>query len=135
MNSTRSLICFLAASLTACGATDSQTTQSMDLGAEVTLAPGGSAAFKPASIVVQFVGIAEDSRCPRDATCMWAGEVKTLLSIRNTRQQAIRHEVLEGEHVMSGEYRVTVVRVRPEPVASAKIPPETYRATLQLQKH
>ena len=34
---------------------------------------------------------------------MWAGEVKALVSIRNTKQQATRHEILEGEHAVSGD--------------------------------
>jgi hypothetical protein len=134
MTRTRALICFFAAALTSCGTTDSQTAQSVDPGAEVTLAPGASAAFKPVGIVVLFIGVAADSRCPLDATCMWAGEVKVQLSIRNARQPPTRHEVIEGEYAVSGDYRITVLRVRPERVASAKIPPEDYRATLQLQK-
>ena len=92
------------------------------------------AAFNPAGIVVQFVGITSDSRCPRDVTCMWAGEVKVQLSVRNAQQPPTRHEILEGEHAVTGDYRLTVVRVRPEPVTSAKISPEDYRATLKLQK-
>jgi hypothetical protein len=128
------LICFLAGALSSCGATNSQTVQSVDLGAEVTLAPGSSAAFKPAGIIVQFVAVTADSRCARDATCMWVGEAKVQLSIRNAQQPPTRHEILEGEHAVSGDYRITVVRVRPIPVASGKIPPEDYRATLQMEK-
>lgn len=127
-------ICFFAVALTSCSARDLQTAQSVDLGAEVTLAPGSSAEFKPAGVVVQFVGITTDSRCPQDVICMWAGEVKVQLSIRLARQPPTSYEILEGEHAHSGDYRVTVVRVRPEPIASAKIPPKDYRAALQLQK-
>ena len=126
------LCCFLVAALASCGASNSPL--SMELGTEVTLSPGASAAFKPADVVVQFVGVAADSRCPRDATCMWAGEVKAIFSIRNARQPPARHEIVEGEHISSGDYRITLVRVLPEPVASARIPPESYRATLLLQK-
>jgi hypothetical protein len=126
--------CFFAMALASCGATQSPKPQSIELGAEVTLAPGASAAFKPAGIVVQFVGVAADSRCPRDVTCMWAGEVKAIISIRNAQQPPVRHEMLEGGHSTSGDYRVTLVRVLPEPVASAKIPAQDYRATLQFQK-
>ena len=126
--------CFFAAALASCGAANSPALQSIEPGAEVTLAPGASAAFKPADLVVQFVGVATDSRCPRDVTCMWAGEVKVILSIRNAQQPPARHEILEGGQAASGDYHITVVRVLPEPVASTKIPPENYRATLQLQK-
>ena len=126
------LCCFLVAALASCGASNSPL--SMELGTEVTLSPGASAAFKPADIVVEFVGVAADSRCPRDVTCMWAGEVKAIFSIRNARQPPARHEIVEGKYASSGEYRITLVRVLPEPVASTRIPPENYRATLLLQK-
>ncbi|HEY0939746.1 MAG TPA: hypothetical protein VGE08_06590 [Steroidobacter sp.] len=128
------LSCFFVATLTSCGTAVSQAAQPVDLGAEVMLAPGESASFRSAGIVVQFLGVTKDSRCPRDTTCMWAGDAAVLLSIRNPRQAPIRHEVLEGEHVIAGDYLITVVRVQPEPVAPAKIPQESYRATLQLQK-
>ncbi|MDY6948446.1 MAG: hypothetical protein SXG53_22325 [Pseudomonadota bacterium] len=126
--------CFFVAVLASCGSGDSSPPQSIDLGAEVTLAPGAAAAFKPAGIVVQFVSVVTDSRCPREVTCMWAGEVKVLLSIQDSQQPPRRQEILEGGHVVSGDYRVTVVRVQPEPASSGKIPRESYRATLQLQK-
>ena len=128
------LSCFFVATLAGCGTTDSQAAEPVDLGAQVTLAPGGSASFRSAGIVVQFLGVTKDSRCPRDTTCMWAGDATVLLSIRNPRQSPMRHEVLEGEHVIAGDYLITVVRVQPEPVASARIPQESYRGTLQLQK-
>jgi hypothetical protein len=134
MTRTAALGCFFAAVLASCGSGNSPPPQPIDLGAEVTLAPGASAAYAPAGIVVQFVSVVADSRCPRDVTCMWAGEVKALVSIQDTRQPPTRHEILEGGHAISGDYRLTVVRVQPEPVSSGKIPPESYRATLQLRK-
>lgn len=134
MTRIRALICFLAVALTSCGATNPETVHSADQGAEVTLAPGAATAFKPAGIVIQFVGVTVDSRCPRDTTCMWAGEVKVLVSVRNSRQSPTRHEILEGEHADGSNYSIAVVRVQPLPVASAKIPADQYRATLKLQK-
>jgi predicted deacylase len=125
---------FFVAMLAGCGTTDSQAAQPADLGAEVTLAPGASASFKSSNVIVQFMGVTKDSRCPRGTTCMWAGDVTVLLSIRSPRQSPVRYEVMEGERVIAGDYLITVVKVLPEPVASARIPQESYRATLQLQK-
>lgn len=134
MTRTAALSCFFAAVLASCGSDNSPPPQPIDLGADVTLAPGASATYRPAGIVVQFVSVVTDSRCPRDVTCMWAGEVKVLLSIQSNQKPPTRHELLEAGHAISGDYRVTVVRVQPEPVSSGRIPPENYRATLQLQK-
>lgn len=127
------LSCFFAAVSTSCGRGSAPGAQSVDLGNEVTLAPGASVTYTPAKVVVELVGVVTDSRCPRDVTCMWAGEVKVLVSIRDNEKPPTRHEISEGGHEIAGDYRLSVVRVQPEPVASGKIPPESYRATLLLQ--
>ena len=62
---------------------------------------------------VRFVAVTEDSRCPRDVTCIWAGEVKVQLEIQESSKAASKVEILEGASTVAGAYRVTVVRVEP----------------------
>ena len=83
---------------------------------------------------VRFVAVTEDSRCPRDATCIWAGEVKVQLEIQQSSQVASQVEILEGGSTVAGVYRVTLVRVEPQPVSTARIAPQDYRATLKIDK-
>ena len=83
---------------------------------------------------VRFVAVTEDSRCPRDVTCIWAGEVKVQLEIQQASKAASQVELLEGGSTVAGEYRVTLVRVEPQPTSTAKIAPQDYRATLKIDK-
>jgi hypothetical protein len=115
-----------------CGAAPSQELRSVELGAQFTLAPGTSVSVKAAKMEVRFVAVTEDSRCPRDVTCIWAGEVKVQLEILETAKAASQVEVLEGGSTVAGEYRVTLVRVEPQPMSTARIAPQDYRAALKI---
>ena len=46
----------------------------IDLGQETTMPPGQSISIKNEDLQIKFLGVADDSRCPRDATCVWEGE-------------------------------------------------------------
>jgi hypothetical protein len=116
-----------------CGAVPSQELQTVDLGAQFTLAPGATVFVKNAGIKVRFIAVIEDSRCPLDVTCIWAGEVKVQLEIDDTRATSPL-EIIEGGSAAAGGYRVTVVRVEPQPVSTARIAPQAYRVTLTMDK-
>lgn len=131
---TRVAAIFTCLALAGCSAAPSQGLQTVDLGAEVTLAPGATFAVKSAGLSVRFVAVIEDSRCPRDVTCIWAGQVKIQLEILQSSQPLSRVEVLAGSSVAAGEYAVTLVRVEPEPVTGARIATQDYRATLMIDK-
>ena len=118
--------------LAGCGAAPARESQSVELGAQFTLAPGATASVKNAGIEVTFVAVTEDSRCPRDVTCIWAGEVKVQLEIQRRRRMRRRLEILEGGSTVAGAYRVTLVRVEPQPMSTARIAPQDYRATLKV---
>ena len=119
--------------LAGCGTTPAVTAQAVDPGDEVTLAAGATVSVKTANLQVHFVSVTEDSRCPRDVTCVWAGEVKVLLGIQ-TPQVASQVEILEGGNTVAGAHRVTLIRVEPQPMSTAKIAPHDYRATLKRDK-
>ena len=108
--------------------------QAVDLGAEVTLAPGATASVNTAEFKVRFVAVTEDSRCPRDVTCIWAGEVKVQFEIQESAKIASPVEILEGGNSVVGAYRVTLVRVEPAPRSTARIAPQDYRATIAIDE-
>ena len=130
-----SLIACLAVATAACGTSAAPNVQTVDLGTEFTLAPSAKAEVKGAGMQMQFVGINEDSRCPRGTTCVWAGQVKVNLSITTGQQPASSHEILEGEAAAVAGYQVKVVRVVPYPENTTPIPPANYRVTLQVAKN
>jgi len=118
--------------LAGCAGAASQT-QAAEPAIEVTLAPGETAPVKSAGMKVRFVAVTEDSRCPRDTTCIWAGEVKVQIEIvRLTRVNSV--EIPAGGNTVAGDYRVSVVRVEPQPTSTAPIAPQDYRATFKIEK-
>lgn len=130
---TRAIAILLCVALAGCSSVRSQETKTVEPGGEVTLAPGETVSVKAADMKVRFLGVTEDSRCPRDVNCIWAGQVKVRLEIRS-RHAASQPEIAEGGSVVESGYRVTLVRVEPRPVSTARIAPAEYRATLKLDR-
>jgi len=119
--------------LAGCNAAPAKESQAVELGADVTLVPGATASLKTGQMSVRFVAVTEDSRCPRDTTCVWAGEVKVQLEIQ-VSQIASQVEILEGGGTVAGAYRITLVRVDPPRANAARIALQEYRATLKIDK-
>ncbi|HEY5809179.1 MAG TPA: hypothetical protein VIT67_14495 [Povalibacter sp.] len=131
MHATRLTAVFALFALVSCGAASPRELQA-ELGTGVTVAPGE--VVKISELKVRFIAVTEDSRCPRDTTCFWAGEVKVQIAIEQPSQPLQQAEVEEGGNTVVGDYRVTVLRVQPERTSETKIPPQDYRATLKVDK-
>jgi len=123
----------LGVALVACRSSGAPVSHAANLGEEVELAPGEQAVFEPHGLTVEFVKVVEDSRCPTDVTCVWAGEVKVLLSTRFRAADAFQSEITAGQDATVGDFRLAVVRVQPERVSTREIAPEEYRVTLSVQ--
>jgi hypothetical protein len=102
------------------------------VGASFTLAPGTKAVLAGTTLGVRFVGIVEDSRCPRDTTCIWAGEVRAAFEILERAKVSKQAELKLGESADAGEHRVTLVGMEPQPLSTARISAQGYRATLRF---
>lgn len=131
---TRLVAILTCLALTGCGGARTQETRAVELGAKVTLAPGEVVAVTSLDMKVRFVAVTADSRCPRDVTCVWAGEVKVQLEIQQASQPAAQAEIREGDSTAAGVYRVTLEQVGPQPTSTVKIAPQDYRATLMIEK-
>jgi len=131
---TRFAVILTCLTLAGCSAARPQEAKPVNLGVEGTLARGASISSKGGEVEVRFVAVTEDSRCPRDVTCVWAGQVKIQLEIHESSKAASMVEVLEGGSTDAGDYRVTLVGVEPQPLSTVKIAPQDYRATLKIDK-
>lgn len=122
----------LALALTACQSAGAPAPQKAKRGENVALG------YRERALVddrldVQFVGIGEDSRCPRNVTCFWGGQVQVLLSVKLDAASATSHEVIAGQSTMIDSWRLTVLEVRPERETEAAIPLEDYRILLKAE--
>jgi hypothetical protein len=125
----------LIVSLAACHSSGAPAPRPASLNQEFQLAPKEQAAYgDPQALAVEFVRVVEDSRCPKDTTCVWAGEVKVQVATRLGSAAPVEHEIKSGESATAGPFQVTVVNVQPEKLSTREIPAEEYRVTLKVEQ-
>jgi hypothetical protein len=90
---------------------------------------------------VKFVAVAEDSRCPKGVTCIWAGNVRIRLQVTKDRSKPEQVELSlnprdfpDGEAADCGDYRIKLVGVEPYPVKDQQLKAGDYTATLSVTK-
>jgi hypothetical protein len=102
-----------------------------------------TAYLEPADLSFRFVNVTEDSRCPSDVQCIWAGQVSILieysrastgeklgtftLTLMSSSSDDSSARIIEG-------YLVKLARIEPYPVSTRQIQPSEYVATLIVLK-
>jgi hypothetical protein len=125
----------LAGSL-ACGAStavtgNTPTTTEVLVDNEFELSVGQSAALTALGLTVQFDSVAGDSRCPRNVTCIWAGNAAVLVTPKRSgaiAYQAKLNSLVEPNSVTDGSDTLTLVGLAPEPDTRHPIAHGDYRA-------
>ena len=118
----------IAVALAACGRGGAAT-----LNEPIQLAPGDWANFKTENLELQFTGIDEDSRCPNDVTCVWAGEVVVRLTLRrDSRNKEV--SVKETQGLAVDGYTISILQVLPPRASSGPLAPADYRVTLKITR-
>ena len=83
---------------------------------------------------VTLNGVSEDSRCPTDAVCVWAGnaalQVTVALSATGLSTNGVLNTSRADEPVRAGSFEVRVSDLRPAPLSTRTIDPQDYVATL-----
>jgi hypothetical protein len=136
MTSRRRAGTVLAAALiaiTAVGCVAHATSPSDPSQSTTTLAVG--ARGTASGVGIQLIAIDEDSRCPADAVCVWAGNVKARVIVRvGTADTPVTlNTVLQPTTADVSGYRVRIVDVLPLRKSGAAIPPDDYRVTFRVE--
>jgi hypothetical protein len=126
----------LALLVTGCAGGDD--TVEVNLGQEFSLAIGERASISGEDLEIEFLDVLEDSRCPRDATCVWEGRVRCLVEITDggsPEQKELVAPGLTDEYSVEtyGDYQITF-RVEPYPEVDRQIPEGEYRLLLIIGK-
>ena len=101
------------------------------------LKSGQEASVQGTPISVRFLSVSEDSRCPSDVVCVWAGNAVVRLSLMSTQASSIEaalNTTLDPKNVTYGGYTVRLVDVKPVPKSGTKILDADYVATLEVTK-
>ena len=89
-------------------------------------------------LTLEFLEVTEDSRCPANVVCVWAGQAKLVIAAIDGGRDLGKHELvldptganLNG--VELGKYSVALVALNPYPSASYSIPNSDYVATISV---
>jgi hypothetical protein len=109
----------------------------VSFGQSFALRLGRQAAIPSAKVLIRFIAVPQDSRCPKGERCITAGKARVALelSVEGAAPAAIELETSEGSGEMDvGAFRVTLVGLEPYPVSGRQIRLEEYVATLVLRR-
>jgi len=84
---------------------------------------------------VTFHDVPEDSRCPTDVVCVWAGNAAVLLSAALGRTPDIPftlNTTIAPRDTVFGPYRIYLLALDPQPVSYRPVGRDEYLLTLRV---
>jgi hypothetical protein len=95
---------------------------------------GVPAAIEGGAATIELTAVSDDSRCPTDVTCVWAGEATLSFAATSLGGTQANFDVTyspgtEAVHTFGG-YTLTVIELGPEPVSTSTIEQSEYVATV-----
>lgn len=87
-------------------------------------------------LTIKFVAV-EDSRCPQDVNCVWAGNAKVTVKITNRRGESKIFDLntnLDAKSVKFDGYEIKLGNVTPYPRSNVRINPSGYTASFTVTK-
>lgn len=98
-------------------------------------------ASEPNNIVVKFLNVTDDSRCPSDVTCIWQGKSTITVNVVKSGQNVGDFSLTSGlgdknatAQILDG-YFLQLTKIEPYPKSSTTIPLSDYVATFELSKY
>lgn len=111
-----------------------------DLGDEFELGVGEQVALTDIGLWVAFVGVSEDSRCPSQVMCVWAGNATVLVAtapypdvLSSGSRTDTLHTNSDPTSLAFGSYELVLVRLDPYPETPSSISRDEYIATFVIR--
>jgi hypothetical protein len=85
---------------------------------------------------IKFVAV-EDSRCPQDTNCIWAGNAKVTITVTNRKGESKTFDLntnLQGKSARFDGYEIKLGSVNPSPRSNIRINPNGYTASFTITK-
>lgn len=102
---------------------------------KITLRAGQQKTIAQGELTIKFISVVEDSRCPADARCIWAGNAKIKIAVTDKRGRSKVMEVntnLEPRGERFGGYAINLSGLTPEPTGRGAA--SKYVATLTIER-
>ena len=110
----------------------------VSIGDTFTLRAGEIAQVSGTQVQVAFKRVENDSRCPQDVQCVWAGDALVQLEIAVARTAWVPttlHTTLEPRKAAQFGYTVELVSLAPQPASTQAIPASNYIASLRVTRN
>jgi hypothetical protein len=122
----------LVALLVGAACSHTPTTPSAPLGTPFKVGVGQSVRVESAGLELGFDQVLEDSRCPADAICVWAGtaRLKAWLRAGDAARREIELKTFPPQPLAIDGFSVEVQALEPFPYSNVRIDPRGYVATL-----
>ena len=82
--------------------------------------------------IIQPVAVLEDSRCPMNARCIWAGRVRVKMMWIRGNGEKQPFEITLGESTPIADGSITLESVRPDKMTNVELKPEDYRFSFRF---
>lgn len=133
------LVVFASSGVRAANPHSNTTLESVRPGREFRLKVGRQVTVKGTKLRIRFVAVENDSRCPSDVTCVWAGNAAVRLQLGTGRgSKTVTLNTSKGPSFVSESeyqgYKVKLVELSPYPRSDRKIARRDYTATLLVSK-
>lgn len=129
------LLCLI---LPACAGVDAKGDRSVRLGEQFTLPAGQSVTVSGENIALKFLAVTADSRCPKGAQCIWAGEAKCDVQVTYCGEVSTVNLTESGgtDGFSKTSFRgyVFSFRVQPYPELGTQISPADYELVMKIEK-
>jgi len=105
---------------------------------ELVVRKGDQKMTSRGKITVKFVEIVEDSRCPPDVNCVWAGNAKIKVTLSKGRKAAKTFELnsaLNPRAIVFEGYDISLIDLTPRPGQKVKMVAMPPSATISITKH
>lgn len=110
------------------------------IGEEITIQVFDTATYCNENLSITFNAYPNESRCPSDVTCVWAGFVEVELLINAKGKESIlklsTEPNISGIPVQAnvGEYSIKLIDVMPYPATNIRINPNQFKVILLVEK-
>ncbi len=88
-------------------------------------------------LTVKFISVLEDSRCPEDTNCVWAGNAKLQIKLSNHKGKSKTFELntgLEPQIISFEGYEIKVIDLTPKPRTNIRINRNGYTAIFTVSR-
>ncbi|MEO7839420.1 MAG: hypothetical protein ABIU06_08730 [Anaerolineales bacterium] len=99
---------------------------------EIQIKIGESVTLERGILTIKFKSLAEDSRCPQGADCVWEGNAEVLLEV--SKNEIALNTTLDPKEKVVGDYNIQLKDVIPYPRAGEEHKPENYSIKIVVSK-